>query len=742
MKDPVQAKENANQTAENESKESSLGVAKTPPSFSLAASPIQKKEDPQKADKKPLSKQGQFVAKYAASAAALEAKDGIPALFTLGQGALESGWGEKAIGNALFGIKAGASWEGKKQLVTTTEYFKDDKQGHRFPEVISITKVEDGKYKYKVKDWFRDYETVEAGLADHSRFLITNKRYAGAFNTTTPEAFAQAVAAAGYATASNYGDTLVSMIASVKKHWPADAGAIPTGNSKSITGGKPGGSTPDPKNPKPETTTETKTPTTGGGTPTTGNSISGSVGEGGANKPADALLVKQLLIKAGYGLSNTPDVGPKTIGFIKDYQSKVLGWKNPDGLVEPGGNTFQALLKGGGVKPETTKPVTKPATPAPAGANFDGLAQRLYDAMFNTGYGSGLGTNEAEVYAVLSSLGRDATKIQSLKAAYQKKYGHDLTTDLRAELSDSVMFGNELSKALEMLSPKAATQPKGETKPATTPVKDAPTKDAPGKVGNQTAGSTGSKLDQFYNDFSKIKVKSGDKVIEVTPPYHINRGDRMDNAAAARKANPKVAALIADLVSQGKVNSLAKIGKAQPADLKAILEEAVSQGLVKHDASAMHEFLSKYGLSTDCSGYVSQALNFLMDGNQTIDKKDGLQPGNYGSGSLKGGTTDFTKIEIANVKAGDTMHVEGHIRIINEVVVEDKIVYFRTAESTGATNKETGNDGLMTRWWKSQDGKKYYTWKSQSGPHPASDDKSWVQSKEANTFGRYKKLEK
>ncbi|MBK9451514.1 MAG: hypothetical protein IPN95_19300 [Bacteroidetes bacterium] len=50
----------------------------------------------------------------------------------------------------------------------------------------------------------------------------------------------------------------------------------------------------------------------------------------------------------------------------------------------------------------------------------------LYDAMFNTGCGSGLGTNEAELYAVLSSLGRDATKIQSLKAAYQKKYGHDL----------------------------------------------------------------------------------------------------------------------------------------------------------------------------------------------------------------------------------------------------------------------------------------------------------------------------
>jgi flagellum-specific peptidoglycan hydrolase FlgJ len=736
MKDPIQAKENANQTAENESEKSSGGVAMTPPSFSLAASPIQKKDDDKKPVKKPLSKQAQFVVKYAASAAALEAKDGIPALFTLGQGALESGWGEKAIGNALFGIKAGGSWEGKKQLVTTTEYFKDDKQGHRFPEVISITKVEDGKYKYKVKDWFRDYETVEEGLADHSRFLITNKRYTGAFNTTTPEEFAHAVAAAGYATASNYGDTLVSMINSVKKYWPADAGPIPTGNSKAITGGKPGGSTPDPKKPKTETTPETKGPATGGGgAQTTGNSISGSVGEGGANKPADALLVKQLLIKAGYGLSNTPDVGPKTIGFIKDYQSKVLGWKNPDGLVEPGGNTFQALLKGGGVKPATTKPATKPAGPVPNSLNFDSMAERLNTAMFG---GTGLGTNEAEIYAVLGALNKDGEKINSLKATYKKKYGRDLTTDLRAELSDSMMFGNELTKALDMLSPKAATQPKGETKPAT-PAKEATT---PGKVGGQANGSVGSKLDQFYNDFSKIKVKSGDKVIEVTPPYHINRGDRMDNAAAARKANPKVATLISDLVTQGKVNALAKIGKAQPADLKAILEEAVSRGLVKHDASAMHEFLSKYGLSTDCSGYVSQALNFLMDGNQTIDKKDGLQPGNYGSGSLKGGTTDFTKVDIADVKAGDTMHVEGHIRIINEVVKDGKVVYFRTAESTGATNKETGNDGLMTRWWKSQDGKKYYTWKSQSGPHPAADDKSWVQSKEANTFGRYKKLEK
>lgn len=46
--------------------------------------------DPKRAQK-PLTKQEAFVHKYAASAASLENKDGIPALFTLAQGALESG---------------------------------------------------------------------------------------------------------------------------------------------------------------------------------------------------------------------------------------------------------------------------------------------------------------------------------------------------------------------------------------------------------------------------------------------------------------------------------------------------------------------------------------------------------------------------------------------------------------------------------------------------------------------------
>ncbi|MBK9451513.1 MAG: hypothetical protein IPN95_19295 [Bacteroidetes bacterium] len=72
---------------------------------------------------------------------------------------------------------------------------------------------------------------------------------------------------------------------------------------------------------------------------------------------------------------------------------------------------------------------------------------------------------------------------------------------------------------------------------------DAPTKDAPGKVGKSDRGSTGSKLDEFCNDFSKIKVKSGDKGHR-SPRLTTSTVSTADNAAAARQS--KGCALIAD----------------------------------------------------------------------------------------------------------------------------------------------------------------------------------------------------
>jgi len=144
----------------------------------------------------------------------IEREYGIPALFVIAQAALESGWGKNTIGNNLFGIKAGNDWNGLKRLVVTTEY--SNCNNLQYPEILKIEK-KGNLYKYTVKDWFRDYETLEEGLLDHVKFLLQNKRYEKAFKYTDAKKFAKEIAKAGYATDPNYYYNLYAVIDSVKK---------------------------------------------------------------------------------------------------------------------------------------------------------------------------------------------------------------------------------------------------------------------------------------------------------------------------------------------------------------------------------------------------------------------------------------------------------------------------------------------------------------------------------------------
>lgn len=77
--------------------------------------------------------------------------------------------------------------------------------------------------------------------------------------------------------------------------------------------------------------------------------ITGSVGRGGLNLPADARLVQQLLNEAGArdggGAPLMVDgvVGPKTLAAILDYQRRRR-LPVADGRVDPGGATFRSLV--------------------------------------------------------------------------------------------------------------------------------------------------------------------------------------------------------------------------------------------------------------------------------------------------------------------------------------------------------------------------------------------------------------
>ena len=160
----------------------------------------------------------EFVTAYYTFAKNTEYKTGISAIAILAQAALESGWGKAAPGNMFFGVKDTDGINGNEQLLTTTEYSR--RADLKFPEIISITPVLIGgqKYfKYKVKDYFRKYDTPEECFTDHANFFIRNSRYAKALLVKSdPYKFIDEIAAAGYATAPDYASTLKSVVRKIE----------------------------------------------------------------------------------------------------------------------------------------------------------------------------------------------------------------------------------------------------------------------------------------------------------------------------------------------------------------------------------------------------------------------------------------------------------------------------------------------------------------------------------------------
>ena len=129
---------------------------------------------------------------------------GVPPQLMLGQAALESGWGKREIrmadgGNSfnLFGIKAGAGWDGKVAEVMTTEY-------------------KDG-VAHKQIETFRAYASYADAFQDYANLIGNNPRYASVLQQGGNVAgMAQAMQNAGYATDPDYADKLARVMGMVK----------------------------------------------------------------------------------------------------------------------------------------------------------------------------------------------------------------------------------------------------------------------------------------------------------------------------------------------------------------------------------------------------------------------------------------------------------------------------------------------------------------------------------------------
>lgn len=140
-------------------------------------------------------KPDEFIAAIGPAAQASAAVTKVPASFVVAQAALESGWGKSALatdGCNLFGVKADSAWRGATLSLPTREFLK-------------------GAWCTVSASW-RKYPTWRACIDDHAQFFINNPRYKPAFAAIGAEAFARAVAAAGYATDPQYADKIIGVM--------------------------------------------------------------------------------------------------------------------------------------------------------------------------------------------------------------------------------------------------------------------------------------------------------------------------------------------------------------------------------------------------------------------------------------------------------------------------------------------------------------------------------------------------
>lgn len=131
-----------------------------------------------------------YIEKYSPIATSEMLRSGIPASITLSQGILESGFGNGDIAvdaKNHFGIKCHNDWSG----YTFWKYDDEDKPS-----------------------CFRSYCSVEESYIDHTNFLLHRSRYAFLFQLDKMdyEAWARGLQSAGYATAPDYADRLISLI--------------------------------------------------------------------------------------------------------------------------------------------------------------------------------------------------------------------------------------------------------------------------------------------------------------------------------------------------------------------------------------------------------------------------------------------------------------------------------------------------------------------------------------------------
>lgn len=161
-----------------------------------------------------MTKQEKFINDF--STAVVEATNGT-GLFPsvkMAQMALETGWGSSYIrgANNAFGIKSGAGWKGRVISASTREVVNGVSVQVQGTGKIYANRNTALNAGVNSSSLFRVYGSLKDSIKDHTKFLIVNPRYSAVLKAETPEQQAQELQKAGYATGTNYANTLISII--------------------------------------------------------------------------------------------------------------------------------------------------------------------------------------------------------------------------------------------------------------------------------------------------------------------------------------------------------------------------------------------------------------------------------------------------------------------------------------------------------------------------------------------------
>lgn len=195
-------------------------------------------------------------------------------------------------------------------------------------------------------------------------------------------------------------------------------------------------------------------------------------------------------------------------------------------------------------------------------------------------------------------------------------------------------------------------------------------------------------LEGFYHEFSSMLLISKwtqnevemQAPISVRPPYFMNDSgnnpaEATVNRATRARQNRANSSDFQSLHISGNVLT----GKGTLYEIRDVAQRALDRRIVRPNgqptANDMRDWLERFGIGIDCSGFVSQSLNRVMArvyGNST-------NPIRGGSTRLRQATTTVSRP--SDLRPGDIMHHPGHIRILRHVEKTPNEVTFTTIES-------------------------------------------------------------